>query len=262
MRGRSAPALAALLLLAGTACSLGRSGDALVAPAPAAAGGPAPLYVAVGASETAGIGAELPLRDAWPRVLHRESMPRETVFVNLGIPGATVADVLRQSLTAATTLRPDVVTVWLNVNDLLAGVSPAAYERDLERLVSALRRGGATRVLVANTPPLDHLPSYRACRPDPPVGSDPCRAAEPLPGPEVVNGLIADYNGAIAAVAGRTGALLVDLHRVGVEARSAGIAAALVSNDGFHPNSAGYAVVARAFGEVLAASGPLTAGGR
>lgn len=265
MRPRAAvfgPGLAAVFALASLAgCSRGGN-SGLVPPAPPAAVKPAPVYVAVGASETAGIGAEVPLRDAWPRVLFRDAMPPDTVFVNLGIPGATVADVLRQTMATAVDLRPTVVTVWLNANDIIAGVAPADYERDLETLVRRLRRNGDTRVLVANTPPLERLPAYLACRPDPPPASPPCRAGFTLPEPAVVTGLVEAYNAAIARVVSRTGALLVDLHAVGMSARAAGIETAIVSNDGFHPNSGGYALVANAFAKVLRDSGPLTPNGR
>jgi lysophospholipase L1-like esterase len=56
----------------------------------------------------------------------------------------------------------------------------------------------------------------------------------------------------------RHGALLVDLHAVGMAARVAGTEASLVSQDGFHPSTAGHAAVAAAFAEVLRRSGPLT----
>lgn len=223
--------------------------------------GPAPVYVAVGASETAGIGAELPARDGWTRVLHRTALPANTVFVNMGVPGATVAQVLREALPMALEQRPTVATVWLNVNDIIAGVTPADFERDLGTLVRSLRRLGATRVLVANTPPIDRLPAYLACRPDPPATAPPCRVEFELPPPELVNLVVSAYNVATARVVEREGAHLVDLHAVGMAARQAGIDQALISNDGFHPNSGGHAAVATAFAAVLRETGPLPDGG-
>jgi len=41
------------------------------------------------------------------------------------------------------------------------------YEPRLDQMIGTLRLAGA-RVLVANTPHLDHLPAYGACRPNPP----------------------------------------------------------------------------------------------
>ncbi|MEW6155303.1 MAG: SGNH/GDSL hydrolase family protein [Actinomycetota bacterium] len=238
------------------ACS-GGGGTARVtatpSPAPDGPGGETALYVAVGASETTGAGTEVPLREAWPQVLFRTAMSPATVFVNMGLPGATVARALAVVVPTAASQQPDIATVWLNVNDVVAGVEAADFERDLGRVVSALRRNGATRVLVANTPPIDHLPSYLACRPDPPPAAPPCRAAAgEMPPPEVVNQVVADCNAATARVAQREGAELVDLHTVGLRAREAGIADALVSADGFHPNAGGHQAVANAFAEVLA----------
>lgn len=265
-------ALAVILAVLSAGCSSGSgrgseaSGGSNASPGPPADGttapaGPPPVYVAVGASETTGIGAEVPLRDAWPRVLFRTAMPENTIFVNMGIPGATVAQALREELPLALEQRPTIVTVWLNVNDIIAGVTPRQFEGELRVLVNGLRRGGATRVLVANTPPLDRLPAYLACRPDPPLSVPPCRFNEGLPAPDVVNQLVADYNGATLRVVEQEGAHLVDLHAVAMAAREAGIEQALISNDGFHPNAGGYQRVATAFAEVLRRTGPLSGGG-
>src|SRR5262245_30072392 len=45
------------------------------------------VYVAVGASETVGVGADRP-RQAWPTVLHRQALP-ESRYVNVGVSGST-----------------------------------------------------------------------------------------------------------------------------------------------------------------------------
>ena len=217
-----------------------------------------PLYVAVGASESVGQGAEDPLSEAWPQVLFRTALPRETVFVNLGVPGSTVADALTQQAPEAARLAPALVTVWLNVNDLLAGVSPADYEKRLAKLVHQVRRGGATKVLLANTPPLDRLPAYLACVPGGGSAS-PCRLAakdrDRLASPARLNGLISAYNAAVAKVAKREGAILVDLHAAGLAARAAGTGASLVSPDGFHPSTAGHRAIAAAFAGALRDAG-------
>ncbi len=236
-------AFATVLVLLAAACTASKPE---VLPPPTDTG-PAPVYVAVGASETVGVGSDQPLRDAWPRVLHRNALPPGSVFVNMGIPGATVAQALAQEVAEALAARPNLVTVWLNVNDMTRGVSPAEYERQLDSLVRQLRGDGSTRILVANTPPLDQLPAYQAGR-----------LLDGVPAPEAVQELVADYNAAIARVVQRHGALLVDLHAVGMAARAAGTEASLVSRDGFHPSTAGHAAVAEAFAEVLRASGPLS----
>ena len=252
--------LAVSLLLAACSDPGTSTGTQSLAPPPTVPVGLGPVYVAVGASETVGAGSSQPLRDAWPRVFFRAALPTSTVFVNAGIPGATVAQAIREEAPTAVDLRPDLVTVWTNVNDVMAGVSPAEFERQLETLVSTLRRGGATRVLVANVPPLDRLPAYLACRPNPPPGGPPCRVAARLPAPEVTNQVVSAYNQATAGVAERQGAFVVDLHAMGLAARQAGTEASLVSGDGFHPSTAGHAAVAAAFADVFRRSGPLPDG--
>jgi acyl-CoA thioesterase-1 len=203
--------------------------------------GPPVTYVAVGASESVGVGTDDPLRQAWPQLLYRNALPRRTVFVNLGIPGATVQRALTDEADQAVALKPTVVTVWLNVNDIAALVPPSVYEQQLEALVSRLRRGGTGRVLVANTPPLDRLPAVDR------LG---------LP-PGAVERVVDDYNAAIRRVVVKNGAILVDLHQAGLDARAAGREAALVSADGFHPSPTGHQAVADVFAAALKASGPI-----
>src|SRR5205807_9389393 len=121
--------------------------------------GPAAVYVAVGASESVGIGAQDPGSQAWTQVFYRTALPRAAVFVNLGIPGATVAQALGEEVPQALASHPNVVTVWLNANDLIKGVPAATYGTELRSLLVRRRSTGAY-VLLATTPPLDHRHLY------------------------------------------------------------------------------------------------------
>ncbi len=245
-----AAALALCLCMAATACSPDRAAPLGAAPAAGEAEDQL-LYVGVGASETYGAGADDPLRGSWPQVLFRTALPRSASFVNLGIPGATAADALAQEVPVAVDLKPDLVTVWLNVNDLVAGFEPGAYERNLTKLLRELRRAGRTRVLVANTPPLDNLPAYQACLAGETDPSNPCAFEGVTPRPDELNATVRAYNRAIERAASSTGAEVVDLHARTLEARSAGTDSELISEDGFHPSSQGHRAVAGAFAEVL-----------
>ncbi len=86
------------------------------------------MYVAVGASESVGVGADDPLSQAWPEVFRREALPPDAVFVNLGIEGVNTAEAVAQELPRALELQPNLVTIWLNVNDIIDQVSPERYE--------------------------------------------------------------------------------------------------------------------------------------
>jgi acyl-CoA thioesterase I len=207
---------------------------------------PAPIvYAAVGASETYGIGASDRYRQAWPQVFYNDVLPQSAVLYNFGIPGATTAQALHDEVPAAVAAHPTVVTVWLNVNDLIRGVSAADYEAQLRQLLHSLRRGGQTQVLVANTPDLGQLPAYRACLPNAPSGGPACLIPDGLvPTPQVINAAVDAYNAVISQAAKQEGATVVDLHLSGA---LIGQHAEWLSADGFHPNGQGYAVIAKLF---------------
>src|SRR5579884_1409584 len=73
-------------------------------------------YVAIGASDSFGIGTDDPADESWPTDLADELGP-SVHLVNLGIPGEQVGDALQNELPVALDERPDVVTLWLGVND-------------------------------------------------------------------------------------------------------------------------------------------------
>ena len=253
-RARRAAVTMAVAAVVAAGCTSPRRGSEVPVAGPGSASAQAPgLYVAVGASETVGEGTDNPLREAWPQVLFRTALAPSVAFVNLGVSGATVADALAIEVPRAERLDPTLVTVWLNVNDLIGGVPASAYQRSLAVVVHRLRATGAT-VLVANTPPLDHLPVYLACL-DPAQRGDRCPPSvpDPLPPPTTVDADVDAYNAATAQVAAAEGAVLVDLHAAGLAARAQGREAGLFSGDGFHPNAAGAQAVAEAFAAALPA---------
>src|SRR5256884_7625466 len=134
----------AVLALAGLTLSACGSIANIGAPSPSA---PRPVvYAAIGASETFGIGAGDP-RHAWPQVFSDDVLPRSAVLHNFGIPGATTAQALHDEVPAALAVHPTVVTVWLNVNDLINGVAGQGSEGPPRQGFPPLRRGGQGRVL-------------------------------------------------------------------------------------------------------------------
>jgi acyl-CoA thioesterase I len=198
------------------------------------------LYVAIGASDAVGVGARRPAREAWPKLLHQQAFGGGTRFVNLGVSGSTVADALVEQLRRAERLAADVVTVWLVVNDIVAGVPVDAYEAGLDELVGRLQRGGAERLLVGNAPYLERLPAYLFWR-----------SVGVLPGPDEANRIVDGYNAAVERVVARHSATLVDLRAAGLAARRAGIEATLFATDGFHPSTAGHRALAATFRAAL-----------
>ena len=240
--------LIATSLLAATACTSSSRG----ASEPETSPNPPPdglTYVAIGASETLGLGATNPFRDSWPRVLLGAALPEGSELLNLGLLGSTVESALERALPRAERQRPDVVTVWLNVNDIFAGVAPHEFERALDELLARLVAAGPDQVLVANTPPLAGLPAYRACRPRTHGGL--CLLGTGLPAPGRLRDLVNRYNRAIGRVVARHDATLVDLHAALLDARRSEQADELISGDGLHPSTAGHRAIAGEFAAEL-----------
>lgn len=256
-----------LLLVAALLVATGCTGDGGGGGPTTSTGAPRPplVYAAVGASETVGTGADQPAVQAWPRVLANMlgEGGRQVTFTTHGFGGATVADALARQVPAVEALQPPphLVTVWLNANDLVGEfairvANGTSYEQRLDELLRRLRRGGATTVLVANTPALDRLPAYLGCLD--PAGAKcllPPQLRRLVPQPAALIAKVDEFNRVIARVADRHGAVLVDLHAASLEAREAGRDAALVSSDGFHPSTAGHAAVAEVFAEAARKAG-------
>ncbi|GAC1330521.1 MAG: hypothetical protein NVSMB17_07940 [Candidatus Dormibacteria bacterium] len=244
-RARALAALAVVSFL--SACSVGgvkAPAAAVPPPGPASTAQPPLVYAAVGASETLGSGARQTTTDAWPQVFYRTALPRAAVYYNFGLSGDTVSGAQTDQVPGALGVDPTLVTVWLNVNDLLAGVTPARYQLALSKLVHDLRRGGAAQVMVANTPFLDRLPAYLACHGGAVAQCPPGPVARLTPA--ALNALVDAYNAAIETVVREEGAALVDLHARG---ETPDLHPEWVSADGFHPTTAGHAAIAAAFAE-------------
>ena len=190
------------------------------------------VYVALGASDAVGVGASDPAREGWVPVLYSH-LPPGSRLVNLGISGSLLGDALVQQLPVAIDADPDLVTVWLAVNDFNARVPLEEYSAQLDQLLGRLQAETAARVVIANLPDLSRVPVY---------------AAVPR---ELLRAEIARWNTAIADAAGRHGAILVDLYPLGPELASQ---PEYVGLDGFHPSAAGYRRLAEAMWAAITAN--------
>jgi lysophospholipase L1-like esterase len=73
------------------------------------------IYVGIGASDTVGVGTPNPWKDGW--VPQFASLINAEKTINLGRSGSTLADAMREQLPKVLDKKPDVVTIWLAVND-------------------------------------------------------------------------------------------------------------------------------------------------
>jgi acyl-CoA thioesterase-1 len=191
---------------------------------PAAQAAPQRTYVAIGASDAVGVGANDPATEGWvPRFGAR--LGGDVHVVNLGVSGSTLAQALDEQLGPALDAQPDVVTVWLAVNDLNARVPLEQYAVDLDTLLGQLELTHA-RVLVGNVPDLGRLAVYRGVDPGP------------------LQAEVNRWNAVIGETVARHGAILVDLFATWQEVADH---PEYLSQDGFHPSSEGYQALSDVF---------------
>jgi lysophospholipase L1-like esterase len=185
-------------------------------------------YVAMGASDTYGVGADDPDMQNWPADLSI-LLGRQVHVVNLGVPDINLHSALGVELPIALDEHPALVTIWLAVNDLAENVPVANYAHDLNLLLTRLRTAlPHARIAVANVPDITLLPHFKS------YNAQNLRA------------LILAYNDVIAGSVAQHSALLVDLYKSDLAQHPE-----YISNDGFHPNTIGYAQIAQLFYQVL-----------
>jgi lysophospholipase L1-like esterase len=188
------------------------------------------VYLALGASDAAGVGAE-PITRGYVYLITDELDDRlDQVFLaNLGVPGASTEQLdAALELFFETDVEPGLVTVWTGANDLIRGEDADDFEDDLEAIFERLRDRTDGVIVAANIPDLTELPRF-----------------QDEPDDDVTRERIEEFNDAIAAQAEDHDVLLVDLYGEQVEDD-------LVSDrDGFHPNNEGHRQIADEFLEVI-----------
>jgi len=202
-------------------------------PAPSL-GGAVVRYVAIGASDTVGVGAADPATGSWPSRI-ASLLPAGSTYTNLGVSGSLASAARGQQLPRALDVRPTVVTIWLAVNDLNANVAVPSYTESLAGIVDGLLAGTQARIFVGSVPDLRAVPAYAQV--------DQKALAERIDA----------YNRAIAAVAARNAARVrvIDLFTGSAEL----VTNAVVAQDGFHPSDAGYQLIADRFAGPMRAAG-------
>ncbi|HZP96619.1 MAG TPA: GDSL-type esterase/lipase family protein [Candidatus Limnocylindria bacterium] len=191
-------------------------------------------YVAIGASDTVGVGASDPATGSWPARV-AAFLPPGGAFVNLGVSGSVAAQAKDQQLPGAIAQRPSVVSVWLAVNDMNATIDPASYRSAIGAIVDALVARTEAKIFVGNVPDVRGVPAYKDTDKN-------ALAAQ-----------IGAYNDAIASIVGRYPgrAFLVDLFTGSAPL----VSTITVSSDGFHPSDEGYRLIAERFANTMRANG-------
>jgi len=157
--------------------------------------GAAVVYVALGDSTVEGVGAS-------SRTLNYVSLLHERLravypgarVANLGVGGATSADVLRRQLDRAIEQRPNLITLSIGPNDITTRVPVEVYEKNLATILSRVRHETAAVVVVNSIPDLAVTPRFSRSR-----------------SREAVGRLTVVFNEAVARQARAHGAEFVDL---------------------------------------------------
>jgi lysophospholipase L1-like esterase len=226
--------LSLLLFFAAGCAAFSSSQSGQTNGATSASGGRKITYVAIGASDSFGIGTNDPYNENWPTDLMNLMGANRIHLIDAGIPGILTHDALSLELPIAIDARPSLVTIWLGVNDIAAGVPASSYAQDLNTLLSGLRTAASNALIaIANIPDLTLLPYFTRFD------------------PQQLSRVVQAYNAALAIAAQRCHAILVDLtpQNYNLQAHPE-----YVSNDGLHPNNIGYQQLAKLFYTVIQAA--------
>ena len=187
-------------------------------------------YVAIGASDTFGIGTSDPYTQNWPTDL-AEKLGQKVHLINLGIPGITLHDALNIELPVALDSHPELVTIWLGVNDIADKVPINSYSHDLDLMLTRLEsQATSAHILIANIPDLTLLPYFTSYN------------------QQILHHIIEDYNATITQEAQQHHAILVNLSQQNYNLRDH---PEYVSSDGLHPTDLGYLQIAELFYKTL-----------
>jgi lysophospholipase L1-like esterase len=178
-------------------------------------------YVALGDSTVYGVGASTP-ENNYVLQLHtrlRSVYPRAEV-TNLGVNGATSADVVADQLPRAVALHPDLVTLSVGLNDLVQRKDVQEFERNIGIIFETLRPETGAIVVASLLPDTVALPFFRG--------------AESVLGPQTIL-----FNWALQRQSRAHGVELVDLYAS--TQREVPDRPELLAADRYHPSDEGYA---------------------
>src|SRR6185369_9547854 len=145
------------------------------------------------------------------------------LVANLGVNGFTSRDVIDVELPRLPSLRPELVTLLIGVNDVVQGVPETAYRGNVADILDDLvARVGANRVLVVTTP------DYTVT----PAGAD-------YGDPATQSAAVRRNNAINTELAVARGISVVDIHDLSLLAATD---RSLVADDALHPSGAQYAL--------------------
>lgn len=209
----------------GTAVHVGRSGQATVALFAlllSVCASAAPLrYLALGDSFTAGTGSS-PEHSFPSRLIARwKSFGREVDLRNVAVNGYRTDDVIAKELPELESLHPDVVSLAIGANDIVAGTSLDGYRAKVKQILRAILDAGVKPQALFVIPQPDWTQS--------PI-------ARQFGEPAKLHEQIERFNAALSDETRAVGAKFINLWPMMVLQMADG----LVASDGLHPNAEAY----------------------
>jgi lysophospholipase L1-like esterase len=188
------------------------------------------VYVALGDSTGAGVGAREGgyVARLFKRIL---KLRPGSQLTNLCISGATTSDVMRMQLDQAVTVKPQLVTVGVGINDIGHGVSMEQFSTNYEEILRTLRHKTDAAIVVTNIPDISSAPSL-----PPSIRTE-------------YQNTIMRFNQRLEEVATRYGVVIFDIYR-GTQ-KELPSHPEYFSADGFHPSDQGYELWANEMWETI-----------
>lgn len=179
-------------------------------------------YVALGDSLTAGVGSNN-YQQTYPfLVAEHLAGDRPLTLVNLAIPGAKTADVLKREVPQAIQQKPDYISLMVGVNDIHDLRTSKDFTANYNAIITALKKGTSAKIILINIPYLgsDMLiwPPYNF----------------------LFDLRTRQFNSIIKGIALEDNLQYVDIYNL------APIKQDLYSSDGFHPSEQGYLLMGEA----------------
>jgi len=179
-------------------------------------------YIALGDSLTAGVGVS-DIKSSYPYLIAEKlSLKNNVKLVNLAHVGDTSSDVVANQLPKVLSLKPDLITLLIGVNDIHNLKSLKEFEDNYTQIVSTLKKSGAKIYLL-------FIPY---------LGSDKIVF---FPYNLILDFRTKQFNNAIKKISADYRVQYTDLYSLSEQVLSKGNNSAnFYSSDQFHPSEAGY----------------------
>lgn len=180
------------------------------------------VYVALGDSTVEGIGASTKEKSFAPLVFKSlQKKIKNSQYVNLGVGGAKISDVVGNQLDKAIEVRPDLIVISIGANDITNRTKLSKFKQDFSVLVETLNKRTKAFIVINNIPDMSLAPAVP-------------RVTVPY-----VKVQLRRFNEVIKNQSVKVRGILIDLY---TQSQFYEGYKELVSSDGFHPSDIGYAL--------------------